>query len=352
MAGGVEAHRDEGVGRADRSEQPARHVVVIEIGAVFVADPHRLAAGEDDALVVDGDMVVAVDRKIGETEKARPHVQRIDAGGRGAVFVSRPAAAARRIARFVQRDRSAICHIELVLRRRAGPGEGAKRHVEAMHAAAEIDCALGVPAAVRHHEQGAGVAAVAALLPAVEIHRHGRPEPAQRIAELIAGVGWDARDARQPLIDEGRALEDHGLLRPSRPTQERGGDHHPGKQPRRAAAPAADARAHPPPFHHSLLRWNSSRPLGRNRTLATADVRKMTALISVVRDGAVGATSTLGSRRAKVRYRRYLAIVGSDTNLSSATSHKPWRRRRPSAQPARCRSGDQSCGTARRPARS
>src|SRR5258708_678758 len=28
-------------------------------------------------------------------------------------------------------------------------------------------------------------------------------------------------------------------------------------------------------------------------------------------------------------------------NLSSATSHKPWRRRRPSASPARCRSGGQ-----------
>jgi hypothetical protein len=52
--------------------------------------------------------------------------------------------------------------------------------------------------------------------------------------------------------------------------------------------------------------------------------------------------------RSNGRNRRYLAIAGSDTNLSSATSHKPWRRRRPPAQPARCRSGDQSCGTARR----
>ncbi len=40
------------------------------------------------------------------------------------------------------------------------------------------------------------------------------------------------------------------------------------------------------------------------------------------------------------------------TNLSSATSHKPWRRRRPSASPARCRSGGRSSGMARRPARS
>ena len=34
------------------------------------------------------------------------------------------------------------------------------------------------------------------------------------------------------------------------------------------------------------------------------------------------------------------------TNLSSATSHKPWRRRHPSALPARCRSGGQSEGRA------
>src|SRR2546421_4805961 len=39
-------------------------------------------------------------------------------------------------------------------------------------------------------------------------------------------------------------------------------------------------------------------------------------------------------------------------NPSSVTSHRPWRRRRPSALRARCRSGGPSSGRARRPARS
>src|SRR5579862_1583447 len=39
-------------------------------------------------------------------------------------------------------------------------------------------------------------------------------------------------------------------------------------------------------------------------------------------------------------------------SFSSATNHRPWRMRRPSASPARCRSGGRSSRTARRPVRS
>ena len=67
--------------------------------------------------VVDGDMVVAVDREDRGNQKARPQSSGSMPVVGGAVSVGQPAAA-RRIARFVQRDRSAICHIELVLRRR------------------------------------------------------------------------------------------------------------------------------------------------------------------------------------------------------------------------------------------
>jgi hypothetical protein len=52
-----------------------------------------------------------------------------------------------------------------------------------------------------------------------------------------------------------------------------------------------------------------------------------------------------GPRPIAVIRRCYLVTpidpLGS-TNFSSATSHKPWRRRRPSALPAQCRSGGQS----------
>ena len=41
----------------------------------------------------------------------------------------------------------------------------------------------------------------------------------------------------------------------------------------------------------------------------------------------------------------------TSANFSSATSHKPWRRRRPSALPAQCRSAGRSSGRARPPAR-
>ncbi len=40
--------------------------------------------------------------------------------------------------------------------------------------------------------------------------------------------------------------------------------------------------------------------------------------------------------------RRSPGARGGEPNLSSATSHRPWRTRRPSTSPAHCRSGGQS----------
>ena len=75
----------------------------------------------------------------------------------------------------------------------------------------EIHCPLRIPSAVRYHEERAAVAAVAVLVPAVQIHRHAGTETAKGVAELVDGIGRHARDADETFVDEGLALKDHRL---------------------------------------------------------------------------------------------------------------------------------------------
>ena len=123
----------------------------------------------------------------------------------------------------MKRSRALVLQLQLVL---AFAGAGIKRverDFKAMQPATVVYRTLGVPAAVRQHIERAAKTSVAVLVPAVEIHRHTRPEPAQRVAKLVSRVGGDAGDANESFIDEGMALKVNRLRRsdPARHKQDR-----------------------------------------------------------------------------------------------------------------------------------
>jgi hypothetical protein len=73
------------------------------------------------------------------------------------------------------------------------------------------------------------------------------------------------------------------------------------------------------------------------------------------RPAAVAGPTLAASRGAENEFATHSGVGKSakvGAKLSLATSRKPWRRRRPSTWPVRCRSGGRSSGRARWPARS
>src|SRR5262249_11992625 len=112
---------------------------------------------------------------------------------------------------LVEDRRALVVELELILGG-GGPAEQRiERHLEPVQPATKIDGALGVPAAVRQHVEGAAIAAVAVLVPAAQVHRHSGAEAAEGVAELILRVRGHAGDADEALVDEGLSLEDDRL---------------------------------------------------------------------------------------------------------------------------------------------
>jgi hypothetical protein len=103
-------------------------------------------------------------------------------------------------------------------------------------------------------------------------------------------------------------------------------------------------------------RTNAKRAISQS-SLALSPIRpdrRIPHLAQTVRGGRTSSNRPAGRGHTRCEVldngSRDLAPLG--TKPSSATSHKPWRRRRPSTSPDHCRSGGLSSGRARHPARS
>ena len=116
---------------------------------------------------------------------------------------------------------------------------------------------------------------------------------------------------------------------------------HGRRQPRRqrSAAPGLRARTDDADADHLRRRHRRHHRLWHQRPFSRAHrARRRLGAAGGMDRGGAGAETPSPS-------------VRSSTNLASATSHKPWRKRRPSVSRARCRRGGRSRGKARPPVR-
>jgi hypothetical protein len=179
--------------KADGAQQLAVGPVVIDIGAVFVADPEAAVGEMDDAFVVEGDAAIG-DRQIGETIGGLAHIGRIESRG------GRPVS-------LMQQDRILIREAQTrLLLRTLRPVVGCELDVEDLQAPLEIQRAFRVPAAIRQHVERAGIA-VAVALPGGEVGGHAGAHAAQGIALLVLGIGGQPAHRHQPLVDEALPVE-------------------------------------------------------------------------------------------------------------------------------------------------
>lgn len=228
----VLALRDEGLGRSNDIERLTREREVIDVGAVFVADPNCSVAGIDHGFIIDPDVAVRSERQGRKTCRRRHDARRIEPRGLA----------------VREQGRRTIAQRQLILIGRARSIKGLEAEVETLQPAAKIRGPLGIPAAIGQCIKSATISAVPGPLPAEGIERDSGTPSTESLAELIDRIRGDSSDADETFVHEDRPFERdlrrRRDLRWRRRRQRRAAsqDHEDG-EPRDSPPPAPTARA-------------------------------------------------------------------------------------------------------------